>query len=112
MAHSVKTVLLVDTQHTTHTQRNTMQTNNQMINNIINALELGNTAIEQHRPEGYSWYEIAKEYHQRVRESAKQQFPGMKVLSCPLDCGECPSKVSKKGHACDWFNGVVAIGVH
>ncbi len=32
-----------------------------MINNVINALELGNTAIEQHRPEGYSWYEIAKE---------------------------------------------------
>ena len=38
-----------------------MQTNNQMINNIINAMELGNTAIEQHRPVGYSWYGIAKE---------------------------------------------------
>ena len=53
-----------------------------------------------------------REYHKRVRESAKQQFPGMNVLSCPLDCSNCPSKVSKKGHACDWFDGVVAIGVH
>ena len=38
-----------------------METNSQMVNNIVNAMELGNTAIEQHRPEGYSWYEVAKE---------------------------------------------------
>lgn len=52
------------------------------------------------------------EYHKRVREQAKKQFPGMKVLSCPGNCATCPSKVSKRGHACDWFEGVVAIGVH
>jgi hypothetical protein len=40
---------------------NAMTTSNQMVNNIVNALELGNIAIEQHRPEGYSWYEIAKQ---------------------------------------------------
>ena len=54
----------------------------------------------------------SREYHKRVRESAKQQFPGMNVLSCPGNCGECPSAVSKRGHACEWFDGVVAIGVH
>lgn len=53
-----------------------------------------------------------REYHARVRQKAKEQFPGVKVLSCPGNCATCPSKVSKRGHACDWFDGVVAIGVH
>ena len=38
-----------------------MTTQNKMVHNILNAMELGNTAIEQHRPVAYSWYEIAKE---------------------------------------------------
>jgi hypothetical protein len=54
----------------------------------------------------------SREYHSRVRESAKQVYPGLNVLSCPGNCGECPSAVSKRGHACEWFDGVVAIGVH
>ena len=33
----------------------------ELTHNIYNALELGNGAIDQHRPAGYSWYEIAKE---------------------------------------------------
>ena len=40
-----------------------------MVHNIMNALELGNTAIEQHRPEGYSWYEIAKDQTARFADA-------------------------------------------